>query len=415
MWPHSGELPLIRLEEIPKKKKKGLAKIWNTLTGSKKSGSQPSSYNGHIESFGEDDLPLAPPPPLSYLVERGPGEHGGPMARQSTISLPSIASPKNMQSSPAMSPVTLPSTLLHSPTPSRPSNGDQENMADLKKLIWAHAELERVESLAEEVSKPATPRNSQLVTSESDSRRTPYESSSASNLTVPKPSTTSQPQSMLSREKSLPPLPRDENLCPPVNNRPQTVYSYDPRQRPPGASPPVQDLAAPRAPFYAADSRRQSFGSLTSRPNLTAQALPSKELHAQESRPPSGKYDEFGISRHSLGYLEHIEEKHPIPRSPTPSKRKSRFGLATLLGRKSQLYEGDLLASPELPGSRRSTSDGRDDVLSSSGYTNSASKHSVGPRMSVVSRKAIEELVSQDPNFVAYRYPSSDQRLDLLR
>ena len=36
-------------------------------------------------------------------------------------------------------------------------------------------------------------------------------------------------------------------------------------------------------------------------------------------------------------------------------------------------------------------------------------------RMSVASRRAIEELVDQDPNFVAYRYPSVDQNITLLR
>ena len=36
-------------------------------------------------------------------------------------------------------------------------------------------------------------------------------------------------------------------------------------------------------------------------------------------------------------------------------------------------------------------------------------------RMSVASRRAIEELVDQDPNFVAYRYPSVDQNIALLR
>jgi hypothetical protein len=35
--------------------------------------------------------------------------------------------------------------------------------------------------------------------------------------------------------------------------------------------------------------------------------------------------------------------------------------------------------------------------------------------MSIASRKAIEELVDQDPEFVAYRYPSADQNLTLLR
>jgi hypothetical protein len=66
--------------------------------------------------------------------------------------------------------------------------------------------------------------------------------------------------------------------------------------------------------------------------------------------------------------------------------------------------------------------DAQDD-MTTNGYTTSTSRHSAlssnppnsGLRMSVTSRKALEELVQQDPDFVAYRYPSSDQRLDLLR
>ena len=68
--------------------------------------------------------------------------------------------------------------------------------------------------------------------------------------------------------------------------------------------------------------------------------------------------------------------------------------------------------------------DTQDDVATN-GYAASTSRHSAisastntqspNLRMSVTSRKALEELVQQDPEFVAYRYPSNDQRLDLLR
>lgn len=222
---------------------------------------------------------------------------------------------------------------------------------------------------------------------------------------------------MLMLEKSLPPLPHELNLRPQVEQpdaRPRTVYTYDPRQMPPGASPPIEDLAAPRPPFRNADTRRQSFGGMTSRPNVIAQTIPAPGVYGQDFKPPSGRYDEFGASRRSLGYFQ--EKKQP--NLTTPSKRKSRFGLATLLGRKSQMLDNELMAggvSQDFPSPRRSTSDPRDEAVSNSGYAHSGSRHSVGPRMSVMSRKAIDELVCQDQDFVAYRYPSNDQRLDLLR
>lgn len=52
-----------------KKKKRGLSRLWRILTGPGKSESSP--YANHQVRSPEDDLPLAPPPPLSYLVNRG--------------------------------------------------------------------------------------------------------------------------------------------------------------------------------------------------------------------------------------------------------------------------------------------------------------------------------------------------------
>jgi hypothetical protein len=171
------------------------------------------------------------------------------------------------------------------------------------------------------------------------------------------------------------------------------VYPYDHSQIPAGASPPVQDFSAPRAPYHTEDARRQSFGGITSQHNYTAQTLPSRGMYTQELKAPATSYNEFGGSRRSLGYMEHIQEKqHTIPY--TPSKRKSKFGLATLLGRKSQVYDRDLLASQDSPVSRRSTSDARDDVTYNGSFATSGSRHSVTPRMSVISRK-VEALVEQ--------------------
>jgi hypothetical protein len=95
-------------------------------------------------------------------------------------------------------------------------------------------------------------------------------------------------------------------------------------------------------------------------------------------------------------------------------KRKSKFGLSALLGKKN--IPSDVEYTDENIVMRRSGSDGQDDPLTS-GYATSGSRHSGGahPRLSITSRKALEERVAQDPEFVAYRYPSNNQRLDLLR
>lgn len=362
------------------------------------------SFNDQTQGLDRtvDDLPLAPPPPLSYLVERGPGEHNATGPRQSTISLPSPTSPKNVSSSPAVSPGTPPSNLLPSPSSSRPSpssprasNADPEIGAEARRPSWNQEEQERADPTAEAGSKLlASPRGLHQVPSEPDIRRPQEESSSSpSSLTVPRPPSTARPQSVLMREKSLPPLPDEINLHPPADqpdSQPRTVYPYDHRQIPAGASPPVQDFSAPRAPFHAEEARRQSYGGITPRPTFAAQTMPSKGLYIPDLEPPANRYNEFGSSRRSLGYMDHIQENPP---TSTPSKRKSKFGLSTLLGRKSQTYDRDLLSSHDL--SRRSTSDARDDVTSNGGYATSVSRHSVAPRMSVMSRKAVEELVEQ--------------------
>jgi hypothetical protein len=104
-----------------KKKRKGIAKIWKLVRGNKENLQDHASSRDLARSQdterNEDDLPLAPPPPLSYLVERGPGEHLGSSGRHvSTPSLPSTSSPRNQFSSSGMSPSTAPSSLLPSPT-----------------------------------------------------------------------------------------------------------------------------------------------------------------------------------------------------------------------------------------------------------------------------------------------------------
>ncbi|KIK67436.1 hypothetical protein GYMLUDRAFT_55203 [Collybiopsis luxurians FD-317 M1] len=438
IWPTSELTPVpSRQSEEKSKKKKGFAKIWRIVTRSGKSES-PDVRESHSLDRTEDDsdFPLAPPPPLSYLVSRGsPGDRvGGRHA--STPSLPSTASPKlALSSATGVSPPTAPSTALPSPASSRQSGVDQDtpkpNIEELEPPT-ALATSKNVYSVISEpdlrqrVSQTAVP----IVDMPIDKQ---LSQTVSSRLTI----------STLSREKSLPPLPSDAVIRPYVNgnsrdsSRPRTVYTFD--SRPPGTGAP-HDFLPPQAAFRN-EVRRQSFGGLTTRPNLSS--LLSKSTNSKGTTPSrknlAPNYDEFGDSRGSLRltapYTSDPSARIPVT-GPTPTKRRSRFGLSSFLGKKNRNhspenskemmnepqyqqypYQGQI--QQQFPAMRVSGSDMHDDVMT--GYATSNSRHSAlsgsagGPRISITSRKALDELVPQDPDFVAYRYPSNDQRLDLLR
>lgn len=401
-------------DEKPKKKRNGLAKIWRLVKGGSSHKDETTAVPR--ESLrpvdrNDDDSPLAPPPPLSYLVERGPGEHlGGAGGRHaSTPSLPSTTSPRNGGfSSAGMSPSTAPTSLLPSPTSSRPSGGNGDG--NDRKNSGQTDEKEVFDMSPDENGRLRV--SIHPVTSEPDMRQKLQQATFAftNGMTLPK-SASSRPQVTLSREKSLPPLPGELKLRAQHgvggDPRPQTLYTtYDLRH----LGQDMQDLTPPHAPFRS-ESRRQSFNGTGSRPTLGIQTMPLSGGH-DRMRTPNGMYSEFGVSRGSLGRLGDIEENPTIP--PTPTKRKSKFGLATLLGKKSTTpLETNGYSSHEFPRLTSPVFDSNDDNLASA-YTNSAPR--LGPRLSVASRKAIEERVEQDREFVAYRYPSQTQPpVDLIR
>ncbi|KAF8906552.1 hypothetical protein CPB84DRAFT_1704809 [Gymnopilus junonius] len=435
IWPPTDLEEINASQTFPddkvKKKKGALAKIWRIVTG-KNDGSQPPNMP-HRQEGQDDDLPLAPPPPLSYLVDRGPTDlqHNGGIRHASTPSLPSVISPK-FGSSPGMSPPTAPSSVLPSPSSLRASGVVDVDIVDGQNFNHAD-DLEQKYAPEEVVAKVqlSTRKSIHSATSEWELRRTPsgpsspLPASASSNLNV---NSVNKPTA-ISRDKSLPPLPPGEQPARilPSDLRPRTVYSYDPRALPPGTSP-AHDFLPPQAPFRTnGDGRRQSFGGTSSRPNLGFQTMPAIKPVDFDSRRSFGpRYDEFGISQRSLGKLEHVKENPPRMSSPLPStKRKSKFGLSSLLGKKNDKREQEpvqeVVGHP-FPSMGYNPYDNQDE-LTTNGYATSTSRHSAfssGPfntsgRMSVTSRKALEELVQQDDDFVAYRYPSNDQRLDLLR
>lgn len=377
----------VAAEEKAKKKKSGLIKWWKMVTKSHK----PDTSQVREPFIEKDDgLPLTPPPPLSYLVSRS-----SPESRHApTPSIPPLSSPQSsaMYGSFTMSPQT--SSALPSPTLTRPLDSADVTMVGYDDSIKSKSNEWRLHPATSE------PNLRQSVINQDPIPPVP---------SLPNGANTRRSVA-ISREKSLPPLPKDDSPAfPTLADRPRTMYTYDsPRTLPAGTRAP-HDFLPPAAPFQTADPRRQSFGGLTARPNLLIQT----PRPAPETRQPlAPRYDEFGFSRHSLGRLD-LEERRatsPLPISAT-TKRKSKFGFASLLGnRKSTAKEPEHFAAeysaqpfPTMGGPRY------EDSLPNSLENQRTS------RMSVLSRKPLNELVAQDPEFVAYRYPSTEQRLDLLR
>jgi hypothetical protein len=408
-----------KAEEKPKKKKSGLAKMWRIVTGSKK-----DAQTGHrgMSEQREDDMPLAPPPPLSYLVDRRrPSELNAAIGHHlSTPSLPSTTSPKNPLSPPATSPMSLgtaPSSYIASPASSRPSAGDQDKTNTEKKDSGNNDDLEQgngdENSTAVEL-KIVHPVNSELGTMPSPQGLPNDVAPPVLQQMAP----SSRPQSAIVREKSLPPLPNECSSPAQPEDNTQTLSTYDLRHIPLDSNVQRQDFFPPHVPLQDSGNRRQSFGGTTSRPAFALQNGTATPRSVDPRIYPGNGYDEFG---HSLGSLGPSVERPPLAPLKTSSKRRSKFNFASILGKKSSAVE-PLYSSPrhsprsqEFP-SYRSRSLADDEALSNSGYAASVSKHSgvsTGPRMSLTSRKAIDELVTQDSEFVAYRYPSNDQRLDL--
>ncbi|KAI0309802.1 hypothetical protein OF83DRAFT_1179206 [Amylostereum chailletii] len=464
----------------PKKKKKGLAKLWGIVTGSSaKSGgsSSTSAPNQQTRSLDrEDDYPLAPPPPLSYLVNRGTGGGGatggggggeGGSAGPRHVSTPSLpsTSPNHpshaFSSSAGVSPPSAPSSILPSPTSSRPlgvpdgvthgrkgSGNTNDSTGSPPPLGVVGEDPTPVHPAAHAALPMTVTRSVHPMTSEPDMRyRLSQSMASEPAPPVPRlPATISTGRPASWRDKSLPPLPGEmhggggaprrmmhpsqyghppsQHPPPPqLETRPRTLFTYD--------ADPSAALVAPHAPFRLEAGRRQSFGGLGSAPNM--------HMHVQTD---AQAYAEFGAQRRAP----------PGPATtttPTPTKRKSKFGFASLLGKKTTPAGKGSEREPQETGveypfpatatatAHSSGSEARHEaqmmgfggaapsmmsVGMSVGSVTSASGHqqlqqAQFPRMSMslASKKNIEHLVDQAPDFVAYRYPSGDAPLGIVR
>jgi hypothetical protein len=392
-------------EEKPKKKK-GLAKIWRLVTGSSKNDAASLPKLLHARSLDRghvDDYPLAPPPPLSYLVSRGTGDNA--LRHVSTPSLPSSASPNFPLSSSGFSPPTAPSSLLPSPTSSRPAVIPE--LSDSRKGL-ADDDGDQPPFTPEEdrLQASTTQRGMHPTTSEPDLRHRASQVVINPAPPVPRfPPSAAPPQvPTVYRDKRLPPIPGDVYSRSPIlgqsEPRPRTLFDM----REVNGGP---ELVAPQAPFARTEARRQSFNGLSNPPSgLVVQTMPSRRPDFDPE-----KYGEFGASRSVL----------PSFQAQQPAKRKSKFGFASLLGRKTPAP----VQEPEpvdFPLGRGSGSEARHEAEMGMHYGNMMANADTGnghvfPRlsMSLTTRKNLEALVDQSPEFVAYRYPSGDQNMNLLR
>lgn len=425
-------------EEKANKKRKGLAKIWKIVTGqSRAAGARGPDRTRSVER-AEDDMPLAPPPPLSYLVSRSsrePRQHATVPSLASVSSGAYPASPAGASASPA----TAPSSLLPSPTSSARRSGPEADHEGA------------VPSVLDERNAFA---HSRTMLSEPDMRELPLRSSVFLPSGEQMRSSSPQRPASMKREKSLPPLPHELGSSRSfastlAESRPATMFYGQ----------TAAYLDPPQAPFRTADTRRQSFGGTSSRPDLGLHSLSHPQSAPYTNPQFAAPYGEFGMSRGSLGRLDDMSisyESNPASLAATaPKKRKSRFGLSSLFGKKgsgSGSISGPGAATPLAgypagmpthtreysmggsghaaatyaqaqagyeyapPSQEPSSSEGRHDYGSMAARGRAMSAQGMVPRMSVASRKAIEELVEQDREFVAYRYPSThDQGYEFPR
>ncbi|KDQ21738.1 hypothetical protein BOTBODRAFT_168954 [Botryobasidium botryosum FD-172 SS1] len=405
------------------KKKKGLRKFWNKLTGNNKDTKEREVTEAETQprSNFEEDIhgPLAPPPPMNFLVNRSTSsERSVAHNRQtSTPSLPisSVISHPRSPSGPGRgaSPPTAPSSILPSPTsnafPWKDGGSDGEKKARLD--VDGEVPDERLEQGVESSQRelpgdgPDATTTSYLAVPPSSpvpSRLTPSSGSSTTLITDPR----SRPLSLF---KSLPPLPAEAPPSPPLQMRPNSVaFGMVEGNGPNG-------LPVPN-PAFRREARRQSFGGVASpmQRGTNAAVIPgSMSIGAMMSAPRDTGYDEFGASQASLGRYDTGDQ--------VASKRTSRFGFHSLLGGGNRASERSAAApaagnyyDERDPVSIRHRLELSQSVSSHSLDPSSADYYRTSftrlPGASSLSGKRLDELILREKNFVAYRYPSGDPK-----
>jgi hypothetical protein len=189
---------------------------------------------------------------------------------------------------------------------------------------------------------------------------------------------------------------------------PSTIQSSGRMEPFPRTEEPSEMGSELELPRFPAEPRRQSFGGMASRPNTSKSPIPYTD-------PQVRRYSEFGLSRRSLNRYDddamHYYEKpsqilasknpNDFRAQTAPSKRRSRFGLSSLFGRKTH---GKEASAPEMG------------ILSYSSAISLSQEQSLrnnGHLPNASASRSTGALVEQDRNFVAYRYPSANEQFGL--
>lgn len=468
-WPQHGNSDLRKVSsptpEEKRKKKKGLAKFWSMVTGSTP---RPKSEYNHSKSAGlmvnsgnqvygttDDDYPLAPPPPLSYLVDRDGGGNR-PRRHSSTPCLPGTVGQQPNQTLP-QSP-SQQGSILHDQQ--QGYNGIPTSPAAPSSALPSPISLRMPPAVSDTPALVTTGLSEQENDPQQQQPMGERTFIPPSNSDVSSPRSTSplpqRPHTIaLGRDKNLPPLPPNESSsigfpsAPDIASasRPQTMYATldSPRHVAPTMATVNENLSemngdptlfGPPHIAFRSDGRIESFGGME-KPRVlgpnpcdtprgarlngpTSYGYPHPNggsFNAYNTYPGNGggimgdAYGEFGNSRTSLSWWEDMQKSQPPQsrpqshrgrmssvettgtgtRSKSPTKRKSRFGLASMFGKKKDEMSG-----------------GEDGESDSVKYGKASSDAHQFQRRSINPSKTVQRLVEQDPEFLAYRYPSND-------
>jgi hypothetical protein len=465
--PHTADAALhMRRSTSPEaksKKSSGLGKLWKKVRSKKSEPKYQSSSYPSLAQVDDMNAPLPPPPKMSYLANQRPPPL--PHTRQAstpgsqTVYLPSPAHPRNSsQPSGAISPTTAPSSLLPSPTsnrfPWRESTGDERRQSTAKDLYpdneVAHHQLSSDPNAPAQYPEMNGTRGQGSASSEYGRLAPPSASNQLTRSPAPSTMVSSSahsPRPLSSVHKPLPPPPSSDASVRQSSATPTFQGNgYDTARQSTVVN--SEDTFLPPAPFRdeGYDSRRQSFGGMTYRPD----ALPPGA--AQRSPPMmsyADTYQEFG---NYDGYMSAPYSSGTMSDSSTKNKRKSRFGIP-FLGKKDKDKSNapphvngmaDLRASAYIPTSPLSSparppfGHGQRSKSSASlttpdfapglnatpfhsqpfGFSESGrpmsgvSTFSAGQR---INKPLINEAIPRDHDYNPYQYPSPEQMMDVSR
>ena len=434
--------PPLPSKEVPvKTKRSSLGRLWKKMIGKTKRSSKSIETSGSRPQSNECDGPLAPPPPLSYLVSRSNGSDRVALGRHvSSPSIPTNASAHQPRSATlpfttqyANAPLSAPSLFM--PSPSTATSG---RFSPRTSLI---SEDRRFSAPVDEV---------EVYTEDSYDRRDgqravhsmyatrppeinyPYGQETWRNVATHSPAALSakttrgrQNLSTTSIDKELPAVPGEQ--FPTMNSqpslRPASAYNV-----------PYRAVTTP----WTMDERRQSSASLHARPSMqTMVSGPPQGAQTQDLVPPPilSHYGlgEFGVSTGSLGRWD--DEVKPTFTVVTEKSNRRRSRLANI----ASIFTGSTRRSVERERQvKASTSQGSDFTPSEGpvyprhlghqtfpmtthpSYSETALRKSTSSavslsRTSKASMSRYADLIPQENELVAVRYPTEEEREDLMR